>query len=64
MSTSMLYHAFGVSNVTYLATDYSNGQVVVKAEMKTQCLQCPKCAGLHFTLRACLRSLKNCLNQV
>jgi transposase len=51
MSTSMLYHAFGVSGVEYTATDYSKGQIVIRAEMTTQCLQCPKCAGLHFTFR-------------
>ena len=51
MSTSLLYHAFGVSSVKYLSTDYTDSQVVFRAEMTTQSLQCPKCSGLHFKLR-------------
>ena len=51
MSTSMLYHAFGTSGVKYLATDYSEGQITIKAEMTTQCLQCPKCSNCHFKFR-------------
>lgn len=51
MSTSLLYHAFGVSGVKYLSTNYSDSQVTFHAEMTTQCLQCPKCAGLHFKFR-------------
>ena len=33
MSISMLYHAFGVSGVKYLATDYSGSKVTFHAEM-------------------------------
>lgn len=51
MSTSLLHHAFGVSGVEYLSTDYADAQVVFRAEMTTQCLQCPKCAGVHFKFR-------------
>lgn len=51
MSTSMLYHAFGVSGVKHLSTNYSNSQVTFRAEMTTQCLQCPKCSGLRFKFR-------------
>ena len=51
MSTSMLYHAFGVSGVKYLATDYSNSKVTFHAEMTHQCLQCPKCSGSRFKFR-------------
>lgn len=47
----MLYHAFGASGVKYLATDYSEGQITIKAEMTTQCLQCPKCSNCHFKFR-------------
>jgi transposase len=47
----MLYHAFGVSGVKYLATDYSGAQVIFHAEMTNQCLQYPKCSGLHFKFR-------------
>jgi len=51
MSTSMLYHAFGISGVKYLATDYSGSKVTFHAEMTHQCLQCPKCSGSHFKFR-------------
>jgi len=47
----MLYHAFGVSGVKYITTDYSEGQITIKAEMTTQCLQCPKCSNCHFKFR-------------
>ncbi len=51
MSTSMLYHAFGVSGVKYRGAEYSHSQIVFRAEMTSQCLQCPKCSGLHFKHR-------------
>lgn len=51
MSTSMLYHGFGISGVKYLATDYSGSKVTFHAEMTHQCLQCPKCSGVHFKFR-------------
>lgn len=51
MSTSLLFHAFGVSGVNYLSTEYNNSQVTFHAEMTTQCLQCPKCSNLDFKFR-------------
>ena len=51
MSTSMLYHAFGVRGVEYLSTDYSQSQIVFHAEMTTQCLQCPKCSSSCFKFK-------------
>jgi transposase len=51
MSTSMLYHAFGASGIKYITTDYSDGQITIKAEMTTQCLQCPKCSNCQFKFR-------------
>lgn len=51
MSTSMLYHGFGVRGVKYLATDYSGSKITIHAEITRQNLQCPKCASCNLKFR-------------
>lgn len=43
MSTSLLYHAFGIKGVKYISTKYINGSVVFHAEATTYIERCPKC---------------------
>lgn len=48
MSTSLLYHAFGVRGYRYLATRYERGEVVVRIEAARESLRCPGCRGRHL----------------
>lgn len=50
MSTSLLYHAFGVSGVKYKSTEYSEGQVRFHGEV-TQHFKCSKCVGTHLIFK-------------
>lgn len=43
MSTSMLYHAFGIKHVKYLKTEYLVGEVRIHAEMTRKLAVCPVC---------------------
>jgi len=43
MSTSMLYHAFGIKDVKYRKTDFVAGEIRVHAEMTRQLARCPVC---------------------
>jgi len=43
MSTSILYHAFGIRDVKYLATRYEQGEIIFEAEMKRKLARCPNC---------------------
>ncbi|MFT5318187.1 MAG: transposase, partial [Chlamydiales bacterium] len=57
MSTSLLYHAFGVSGVKYTSTEYSKGQVRFHAEV-TQNHQCSRCSGMPLIFKGSkIRSL-------
>jgi transposase len=43
MTTSMLYHAYGIAGVKHTSTKYEGGQVVIAAEMTHNSIHCPKC---------------------
>jgi len=45
MSTSLLYHAFGVRGYEYRSTAYANGGVTMTIEQPRQALCCSKCGG-------------------
>jgi transposase len=47
MSTSLLYHAFGVRGYRYLATRYQEGEIVVRIEPPRESLKCPACGSSH-----------------
>lgn len=47
MSTSLLYHAFGVRGYRHLATRYERGEVVVRIEAPRASLRCAGCGGRH-----------------
>jgi transposase len=49
MSTSLLYHAFGIRGYRYLRTDYLEGEVVFTIEQGRATLQCPVCGSRHVT---------------
>lgn len=43
MSTSLLYHAFGLKGVKYISTEYVNGSVIFHAEVTSKVECCPEC---------------------
>jgi transposase len=43
MSTSLLYHAFGVRGYVYQRTDYFEGAVVLTIAQERESLRCPRC---------------------
>lgn len=47
MSTSLLYHAFGVRDQDYLKTEYRNGTVVFHVKTKESKLKCSNCGSSH-----------------
>lgn len=49
MSTSLLYHAFGIRGYQYRSTDYYEGQVVFHIEAPRQKLKCPCCNSSDVT---------------
>lgn len=51
MSTSMLYHAFGIKDVKYLRTRFEAGEVIFEAEMKRRLSVCPECKSRRVVYR-------------
>jgi transposase len=45
MSTSLLYHAFGVRGYQYVRTEYAGGQVRFAIRQPRQALRCPACGS-------------------
>ena len=51
MSTSLLYHAFGIRNYNYCKTEYKKGKVIFTIEHNSRSLECPECGSKEITLR-------------
>jgi len=51
MSTSLLYHAFGIRGYVYTSTEYVSGQVVFRIERAREDLRCPVCREQDVTCR-------------
>ncbi len=51
MSTSLLYHAFGIRNYNYCKTEYKKGKVIFTIEHRPRSLKCAKCGSKEITLR-------------
>ena len=51
MSTSLLYHAFGIRNYNYCKTEYRKGKVMFTIEHEPRSLECPKCGSKEIILR-------------
>jgi transposase len=47
MSTSLLYHAFGIRGYRYVRTDYRQGEIIVRIEAPRESLKCPCCGSGH-----------------
>jgi len=51
MSTSLLYHGFGVRGYEYVGTLYVEGQIWLSIEQPREKLCCPVCDSLEVTRR-------------
>jgi transposase len=51
MSTSILYHAFGLKGIRYTSTHYNADAVILRAEMTDALIQCPKCGCREATMK-------------
>ena len=51
MSTSLLYHAFGIRGYNHVNTQFIGGDVFFWVEEKTENLRCPICRSRHITRR-------------
>jgi transposase len=51
MSTSLLYHGFGVRGYRYVRTDYVEGEVWLSMEQPREALCCPICDSAEVTRR-------------
>jgi transposase len=53
MSTSLLYHGFGLIGYTYVKTAYEEGKVIFTIAHKRDRLHCPACGSRDLVLRGC-----------
>ena len=47
MSTSLLYHGFGLVGYRYVAQEFQGGRVTFRIEQAREQLRCPQCGGDH-----------------
>ena len=53
MSTSLLYHGFGLVGYTYVRSAYEEGKVIFTVKHKREKLHCPACGSRDLILRGC-----------
>jgi transposase len=51
MSTSILYHAFGLKGIRYSSTHYNGDALIFRAEMTDALIQCPQCGCRKATMK-------------
>jgi transposase len=51
MSTSLLYHAFGIRGYQYIRTDYRDGQTIFSIRQDRQTCRCPACGSAELRSR-------------
>jgi len=54
MSTSILYHAFGVRGYIYEATEYQQGRTAFRIRHNHKRLRCPECNSRRVVRRGCV----------
>jgi transposase len=57
MSTSILYHAFGLKGIYYESTSYFGDCILIEAGMTDQIVKCPKCSGREAIFKGHKRRL-------
>jgi transposase len=54
MSTSLLYHAFGVRDYRYVKTEYVEGEVIFHLERKPESCRCAACGSENVWRQGCV----------
>ncbi|HDL86565.1 MAG TPA: transposase, partial [Candidatus Acetothermia bacterium] len=54
MSTSLLYHAFGIRGYIYKATEYQQGRILFRIRHNHKRLRCPECNSRRAVRRGCV----------
>jgi len=57
MSTSLLYHGFGLVDQEYLKTEYKNGNVIFYIQTKADKLRCSMCGSRHVIKKGIIERL-------
>jgi transposase len=60
MSTSLLYHAFGIRGYRYVATDYQEGGVIFRIAKDVEDCRCSACGSAHLAPRGHVERLFRC----
>jgi transposase len=60
MSTSLLYHAFGIRGYRYVATDYQEGGVIFRIAKDLENCRCSACGSAHLAPRGHVERLFRC----
>ena len=61
MSTSLLYHGFGIRGYRYVKTEYVGGGVVVHLTQRREACRCSACGSAEVTLRGQVERRFRCL---
>jgi hypothetical protein len=51
MSTSILYHGFGIRGYQYLKTEYTEGKMIFSIQQEPPKLRCPVCGSAKIIRR-------------
>ncbi len=54
MSTSILYHGFGIPGYRYTRTEYQQGAIIFSIDKDPLSLRCPCCRGILVTRKGTL----------
>jgi transposase len=61
MSTSLLYHAFGIHGYEYVRSRYEGGKVIFTIRQKTEDLRCSVCRSRHVIRKGTIQRRFRCL---
>lgn len=60
MSTSLLYHGFGLPGYRYVHQNFERGEIIFRVCPKGELYQCPVCKSTHIVRRGtCIRKLRS-----
>jgi len=61
MSTSLLYHAFGIRGYQYVSTRYENGEVIFQIRHRKSGLCCPECRSRDVIRKGTVERVFSCV---
>lgn len=61
MSTSLLYHAFGIRGYQHVSTKYEGGQVIFRIDQRKTDLRCPECRSRTIICKGTVERVFSCV---